>query len=272
LIFFCATPIGNLEDITLRVIRILKEADIIAAEDTRQALKLLNHFGISKNLLSYHHHNRHKAAQRIISLAKEGKSIAVISDSGIPGISDPGSELVILAREKGVEVTLLPGANAALTALVLSGMDTSRFVYEGFMPKDNKDRKKRLQLLKNEQRTTIIYEAPHRLLSTFEDLLQNIGNRKIAIARELTKIYEEVLVVDLENAISHFQKYEPKGEFVLILQGAEISKHDEFQNISIKSHINNYIEGGMDKKEAIKQVAQDRGIPKNEVYKHTIEE
>lgn len=272
MIYFCATPIGNLEDTTLRVIRILKEVDVIAAEDTRQALKFLNHYGISKRILSYHHHNRMYAGQRIIELAKSGKIIAVLSDAGMPGISDPGSDLVRLARENSIPFTLLPGPSAALSALLLSGMDSSRFVFEGFLPKDKKTRKARMQELKCELRTTIIFEAPHRLIATLEELYEAIGNRQITVARELTKLFEEVFVCDLEEAISRFKQRDPKGEIALVLKGAQIEEKDAFLNISVKKHIESYINAGLDKKEAIKQVALDRKMPKSQVYKYTIDD
>ncbi len=272
MIYFCATPIGNLEDITLRALRILKEADFIAAEDTRQALKLLNHYGISKKVFSYHHHNRTYAGQKIIELVKSGKTVAVLSDAGMPGISDPGSDLVCLARENDIPFTLLPGPSAVLSALLLSGMDSSRFVFEGFLPRDKKARKDRLLALKSEWRTTIVYEAPHRLIKTLGELHEELGNRKITVARELTKLFEEVFVCELKEAISRFKECTPKGEITLVLQGAQIEEKDAFSNISVKNHIESYINAGLDKKEAIKQVSLDRKMPKSQIYKYTIEE
>lgn len=270
MIYLCATPIGNLEDITLRVIRILKEVDIVAAEDSRQAAKLMNHLGITKRIVSYHHHNRKIAVQNLINLAIEGKSIAVMSDAGMPGISDPGIEIVQSARENGIQVTVLPGANSALTALVLSGMEISRFVFEGFLPRDNKMRAKVLKAIRYETRTVVFYEAPHRIKETLNDLLKFVGNRNIAIAREMTKIYEEVLCLSIEKALTHFEETVPRGEFVIVLQGAEDVVQDDFSEISLENHIDYYFGLGMDLKEAIKQVAQDRGLPKSEVYKATI--
>lgn len=272
MIYFCATPIGNLEDITLRVLRILREVDVIAAEDTRQALKLLSHYGISKKVFSYHHHNKKHVGQRIVDLAKEGKTIAVLSDAGMPGISDPGSELVQLARENDVSYTVLPGPSAVLSALLLSGMDGKRFSFEGFLPRDKKDRKVRLQELKYELRTSIIFEAPHRLIRTLGDLREVIGNRKIAVARELTKIFEEVFVCDIEEAINRFTEREPKGEIVLVLQGANIEGREVFVDVSIKDHIEEYINAGLDKKAAIKQVALERKMAKSQVYRYTIDD
>lgn len=233
-------------------------------------MKLLNHFGISKKIISYHHHNRIHAGQKIIELAKSGKVIAILSDAGMPGISDPGSELVCLARENGIPVTTLPGPSAVLSALLLSGMDGSRFVFEGFLPKEKKDRKSRLQALKREERTTVIYEAPHRLVATLSELHEELGNRKIAVARELTKFFEEVLVCDLKEAIDVFSQRTPKGEIALVLKGAFMEDINVFLNTPVKKHVEFYIDAGLEKKEAIKQVALDRKMPKSQVYKYMI--
>jgi len=235
-------------------------------------LKLLNYYGISKKIFSYHHHNRTYAGQKIIELAKSGKIIAVLSDAGMPGISDPGSDLVCLARENSIPFTLLPGPSAALSALLLSGMDSSRFVFEGFFPRDKKARKARMQALNRELRTVIIYEAPHRLIATLEELYEEIGNRKITVAREMTKLFEEVIVSDLVEAISRFKQREPKGEIALVLQGAQIEEKDVFFDIPVKKHIESYMKAGLDKKEAIKLVALDRKMPKSQVYKYAIED
>ncbi len=272
-LYICATPIGNLEDITLRALRILKEVDYIAAEDTRHTLKLLNHYGISKPLISYHEHNQRERGQKIIELLMQGHDVALVSDSGMPGISDPGIPLIDLARQNGIPVTVLPGATASIAALVLSGMDTSRFAFEGFLPREKKDREARLEELKREQRTVIIYEAPHRVLATLRDMLDKLGNRKVAVVRELTKVHEEVIILNIEQMLEHFNEHPPKGEMVLILEGCghQDIPDDKAWNISIEEHIRQYMAQGFDKKEAVKQVAKVRGLPKSEVYKHSID-
>jgi len=270
-LYVCATPIGNLEDITLRVLRILKEVDYIAAEDTRHTLKLLNHYGISKPLISYHEHNQRERGQKIIELLMQGHNVALVSDSGMPGISDPGVPLISLARQNGIPVTVLPGPTACISALVLSGMNTSRFVFEGFLPREKKERGARLEELKSEQRTVVLYEAPHRLVATLEDMLDKLGNRRIAVVRELTKVHEEVIILDLEQMLRHFKEHPPKGEIVLILEGcAQQDIQNHTWDISIEDHIRQYMAQGFDKKEAVKQVAKARGLPKSEVYKHSI--
>jgi len=272
-LYICATPIGNLEDITLRALRILKEVNYIAAEDTRHTLKLLNHYGISKPLISYHEHNQRERGQKIIELLMQGHDVALVSDSGMPGISDPGIPLIDLARQNGIPVTVLPGATASIAALVLSGMDTSRFAFEGFLPREKKDREARLEELKREQRTVIIYEAPHRVLATLRDMLDKLGNRKVAVVREMTKVHEEVIILYIEQMLEHFNEHPPKGEMVLILEGCghQDIPDDKAWNISIEEHIRQYMAQGFDKKEAVKQVAKVRGLPKSEVYKHSID-
>jgi len=272
-LYICATPIGNLEDITLRALRILKEVNYIAAEDTRHTLKLLNHYGISKPLISYHEHNQRERGQKIIELLMQGHDVALVSDSGMPGISDPGIPLIDLARQNGIPVTVLPGATASIAALVLSGMDTSRFAFEGFLPREKKDREARLEELKREHRTVIIYEAPHRVLATLRDMLDKLGNRKVAVVRELTKVHEEVIILNIEQMLEHFNEHPPKGEMVLILEGCghQDIPDDKAWNISIEEHIRQYMAQGFDKKEAVKQVAKVRGLPKSEVYKHSID-
>jgi len=272
-LYICATPIGNLEDITLRALRILKEVNYIAAEDTRHTLKLLNHYGISKPLISYHEHNQRERGQKIIELLMQGHDVALVSDSGMPGISDPGIPLIDLARQNGIPVTVLPGATASIAALVLSGMDTSRFAFEGFLPREKKDREARLEELKREHRTVIIYEAPHRVLATLRDMLDKLGNRKVAVVRELTKVHEEVIILYIEQMLEHFNEHPPKGEMVLILEGCghQDIPDDKAWNISIEEHIRQYMAQGFDKKEAVKQVAKVRGLPKSEVYKHSID-
>ena len=270
-LYLCATPIGNLEDVTLRVIRTLKEVDYIVAEDTRHTLKLLNHLDISKPLISYHKYSNEQKEEKILSLLEEGNNIALVSDAGMPGISDPGEELVKIAHKRNIHVTVLPGATAGLSALVLSGLPTSRFVFEGFLPRDKKIRKEILNQLKGEERTIIIYEAPHHLLGTLKDLHEVLGNRRLAVVRELTKIYEEVLHFTLEESVEYYSKNPPKGEFVLVIEGGKKEKEDKwFRDISITDHILAYMDEGLSKKEAIKKVAADRDLPKSQVYKHSI--
>lgn len=274
MLYLCATPIGNLEDITLRVLRILKEVDMIAAEDTRHTLKLLNHFEIRKPLMSYHEHNKREKGKEIVEFVRAGKSIALVSDAGMPGISDPGSDLVLLAIQENIPLTLLPGASAALTSIVLSGLNTERFVFEGFLPKDRKERKKRLNEWKQEIRTIIVYEAPHHLRGTLQELLDTIGDRKIALARELTKIHEEVIRSTLKEAVEFYREHDPKGEFVLLLEGAVIAKDDFSQQenpLDIQSQLLIYIQEGMEKKDAVKKVARERGLHKSMVYPYSID-
>jgi len=271
-LYLCATPIGNLEDITLRCIRILEEADIIAAEDTRQAVKLLNHFKIRKPLISYHEHNKHEKGKEIVELLKTGKNIALVSDAGMPAISDPGEELVRLCIDNSIEMIPLPGPTASLTALIVSGFSTRRFCFEGFLPSNKKERKERLKKLSIETRTIIIYEAPHRLLDTLGEIMEQFGDRRISVSREITKKFEETVRADISDAINIFKERTIKGEFVLIIEGMnekelidiELKKWD---NISIGEHIEMYLQKGIDKKEAIKKVAEDRKLPKKEVYK-----
>ena len=270
-LYLCGTPIGNLEDITLRVLRILKEADCIAAEDTRHTLKLLNYFEIAKPLISYHEHNKRERGPKIISMVQEGQQVAVVSDAGMPGISDPGADLVILARQSGVPVTVVPGPSAALSALVLSGLPTETFVFEGFLPREKKLRRQRLDQLKGEQRTIILYEAPHQLRKLLQDLLETLGDRRIALARELTKLHEEVIPLSLEEAVAYYREVTPRGEFVLVMEGvSETLLQEDYSSISIEDHLLRYIMSGLDKREAVKQVAKDRNIPKSQVYPYSI--
>lgn len=272
MLYLCATPIGNLEDITLRVLRILREADYIVAEDTRHTLKLLNHFEISKPLISYHQHSGRDKAEEVLSLVESGNKVALVSDAGMPGISDPGEELVRMGRERNIPMTILPGPTAGLSALVLSGFPGRRFVFEGFIPRDKRERADILKKLGEEERTIILYEAPHHLSATLKDLIEYLGNRRIAIVRELTKIHEQVLIFDLEDAIEYFSHTAPRGEFVLIVEGRKKEENSEaFEGITIQEHIIRYMEAGLSKKEAIKMVAADRNIAKREVYKHSID-
>lgn len=275
-LYLLATPIGNLEDITLRGIRILKEVDMIAAEDTRQTAKLLNHYDIKKPMISYHEHNKKAKGDEIIELLMEGKTIALVSDAGMPCVSDPGEDLVRLCVERGIEVVPIPGPSASLTALAISGLSTSRFVFEGFLPVKGKERKERLKRLAKEERTIILYEAPHRLLATLKDLKEYMGNPKISISRELTKKFEETLRTDLEGAIEEFGSRTIKGEFVLIIEGKSLEdvreeEEELWEDISIRDHILMHMEKGLSKKEAISLVAKERGISKKEVYNISID-
>lgn len=270
-LYLCATPIGNLEDITLRVLRTLKEVDLIAAEDTRYSRKLLNHYDIKVPLTSYHEHNKVDKARYLIEQLREGKSIALITDAGTPAISDPGEELVKQAYEAGIEVTSLPGPCALITGLTLSGLSTGRFSFEAFLPASKKERARILKELENDTRTLILYEAPHRLQKTLEELYEVLGNRAITIVRELTKIHETVWRTSLEEARQVYESSEPKGEYVLVIEGKSLRElEDEIQSLwedkSISEHMSIYTDKGLDKKEAMKLVAKDRGISKREVY------
>ncbi|WP_394884793.1 16S rRNA (cytidine(1402)-2'-O)-methyltransferase [Clostridium butyricum] len=271
-LYLVPTPIGNLKDITLRALEVLKESDIIAAEDTRQTLKLLNHFEIKKPLISYHKFNEQSKGNEIIELLLEGKNIALVSDAGTPGISDPGSVIVGKCINENIDFEVLPGATAITTALVYSGLDTTKFLFRGFLPRENKDRRLITDELLNSQETLIFYEAPHRLLDTLSYLMDVFGDRKIAVCRELTKLYEEIFRGNLSDAIQNFVNNKPRGEFVLVLEGKKIEdikeeKKQEWINLSIEDHILKYIKDGINKKEAIKLVAKDRELPKSEVYK-----
>lgn len=271
-LYLCATPIGNLEDITFRAVRTLKEVDVIAAEDTRNSIKLLNHFEIKTPLTSYHEFNKYDKAKVLVNRILGGENVALITDAGTPGISDPGEELVRQCYEAGVEVTSLPGAAACITALTLSGLSTRRFVFEAFLPNDKKEKAAILEELRSETRTIILYEAPHRLKKTITELVPILGNRKLTVVKELTKLHENVFLTTLEEALDYYQENEPRGEFVLVIEGKkleEIKKEKEafFQEMDVNEHMKIYLDKGMDKKEAMKAVAVDRGIPKREVYK-----
>lgn len=271
-LYLVPTPIGNLKDITLRALEILKEADVIAAEDTRQTLKLLNHFEIKKTLISYHKFNEQSKSNEIIDLLNEGKNIALVSDAGTPGISDPGSIIVQRCIEKNIDFEVLPGATAITTALVYSGLDTTKFVFRGFLPRENKERKLITDQLMQSQETLIFYESPHRLLDTLEFLLETFGDRRIAVCRELTKMYQEIYRETISQALKYFTENKPRGEFVLVLEGKKLEDIKEEQkeawiNLSIEEHILKYMNDGINKKEAIKLVAKERELPKSEVYK-----
>lgn len=270
-LYLCATPIGNLEDMTFRAVRTLKEADLIAAEDTRNSIKLLNHFDIHTPMTSYHEYNKIEKGRSLVKRLLEGQNIALITDAGTPGISDPGEELVRMCQEAGVPVTSLPGACACITALTLSGLPARRFCFEAFLPTDKKERKMVLEELLEETRTTIIYEAPHRLKKTLKELLETLGNRRLTICRELTKKYETAFATTLKDAVEFYEYQEPKGECVLVMEGRsresmEKERQAEYQEMSVEEHVKFYEDQGMDRKEAMKQAAKDRGVGKREIY------
>lgn len=276
-LYLCATPIGNLEDITYRVVRILKEVDIIGAEDTRNSVKLLNHFEIKTPMTSYHEFNKYDKAKQLVQMMLNGKNVAIITDAGTPGISDPGEELVRQCYEAGIEVSSLPGAAACVTALTMSGQKTRRFCFEAFLPSDKKEKATVLEELKNETRTIVIYEAPHRLVRTLKELKDALGNRSITLCRELTKKYEEADKTTIDGAIEKYNEKEPKGEFVLVIKGKsqeEIKeeKRKHWEDMSIEEHMEYYVNQGNDKKAAMKLVAKDRGVSKRDIYNALIKE
>lgn len=276
-IYLVATPIGNLSDISMRAIETLKNVDIIACEDTRNTIRLLNHFEIKGHLTSYHEYNKIDKAYELCEKVKEGNNIAFVSDAGMPAISDPGYELVDIAYKEGLEVTVVPGASAVVSALAISGISSRRFAFEGFLPADKNEKKEILTELSQESRTLILYEAPHRLLKTLKELFEYMGNRNIAIVREITKLHEEVLRGKLADIIADYEseKIAIRGEYVLVIEGKSLlEKREErqksFEEISIREHYEKYIAEGMDKKEAMKAVAKDRGIQKRDVYKELL--
>ena len=272
-LYICPTPIGNLEDMTYRTIRILNEVDLIAAEDTRHSLKLLNHFEISKPLTSYHEHNKDSKGGYLINKLLDGENIALISDAGMPGISDPGEEIIKEAIENNIEIEVLPGATASITALVGSGLNTAKFAFEGFLDRDKKTRRAQLEEVKEESRTLIFYESPHRLKDTLKDMLKILGNRKIALNRELTKKYQEVIREDIETAINIFDEKEVKGEFVLIVEGftGEKTIENTYDDLNDREYVLKLIEEGMTKKDDIKEVCKDRKLKKDVVYKQVLD-
>jgi 16S rRNA (cytidine1402-2'-O)-methyltransferase len=277
ILYLCATPIGNLEDITFRVVRTLKEVDLIAAEDTRHSIKLLNHFEIKTPMTSYHEFNKIEKAKHLVEQLLAGQNIALITDAGTPGISDPGEELVRQAYLAGIEVTSLPGACAAITALTLSGLSTRRFCFEAFLPTDKKDRQWVLEELKTDTRTIVLYEAPHRLNKTLHELLEALGNRTVTIVRELTKKHETIWQTTLLEAVSTFETQEPRGEYVLVLEGKsqkelEAGRQEQWGAIALNDHMKMYLDRGLNKKEAMKAVAKDRGIGKRDIYQMLIQE
>lgn len=272
-LYLCATPIGNLEDITLRVLNTLREVDLIAAEDTRHSIKLLNHFEIKTPMTSYHEFNKVEKARYLVEKMKEGLNVALVTDAGTPGISDPGEELVRQCYEAGIELTSLPGPAACITALTMSGMATRRFAFEAFLPADKKEKAEVLEELKGETRTIILYEAPHRLIRTLRELLEALGDRRISICRELTKKHETVFRTTFSEALSFYENEEPRGECVLVIEGKsreEIKKEKEqaWESMSIEEHMEQYFSRGTDRKEAMKLVAKDRGISKRDVYQY----
>ena len=265
-LYLCPTPIGNLEDITLRVVRILSEVDLIAAEDTRHTLKLLNHLNIKKPMISYFEHNKLERGEEIIAKLNEGLNVALVTDAGMPAISDPGEVLVSQCIERGISVVPLPGPNAALTALIASGISASRFTFQGFLTMNKRARIEHLEIASKLPDTLIFYEAPHKLKSTLDDMLKHFGNRKIALCRELTKTYEEFIRTDLEGAVKYYEEKSPKGEYVLIIEGYTPDKAEEFEDISLEELYKKYIDSGIDEKEALKKAAKDKGIPKRDAY------
>ncbi len=270
-LYLCATPIGNLGDITLRVLETLERVDIIAAEDTRNSIHLLTHFGIKTPMTSYHEYNKTEKAYQLISRLKEGKDIALITDAGTPAISDPGEVLVRMCQEEGITVTSLPGPAACITALTLSGLPTRRFCFEGFLPSDKKEKKKLLKELASETRTMILYEAPHHLVRTLQELYETLGDRKLTVCRELTKKFETVLPTTLSDALAMYENEAPRGEYVLVIAGKdrEQVKREEQQKwdgMSIEEHVAVYEEQGLSRKDAMKRAASDRGVSKREIY------
>lgn len=270
-LYLCATPIGNLEDITFRVLRTLKEVDLIAAEDTRNSIKLLNHFDIKTPMTSYHEFNKYDKAKYLVEKMLGGTNIALITDAGTPGISDPGEELVKQCYENDIEVTSLPGAAACITALTLSGLSTRRFCFEAFLPTDKKEKAQILESLKNETRTIICYEAPHRLVKTLEELFHTLGDRKITICRELTKKFETAFLTTFKEALEYYETNDARGECVIVIEGRTFQEmveesQEKWNEMPIEKHMDHYLNQGIDKKEAMKLVAKDRGISKREVY------
>ena len=271
-LYIVATPIGNLEDITFRAVQCLKEVDLIACEDTRHSRILLDHYGITTRTTSYHEHNKYDKAAELVLQMQKGVQVAVITDAGTPGISDPGEELVKQAREAGIEVTSLPGASAVVTALSMCGLPSRRFVFEGFLPSEKKERKEALERLEGETRTIVLYEAPHRIRKTLAELLEVLGDRPLRICRELTKKYEEVMPFTIPQAQIYFEQTEPRGEMVLVIEGlsreeAQMQAQKQWDSMSIREHVDSYMAQGMEEKDAMKQAAMDRGVSKRDIYR-----
>ena len=275
-LYLCATPIGNLEDMSYRAVKTLKEADLIAAEDTRHSIKLLNHFEIKTPMTSYHEYNKVDKAKILVEKMLQGVNVALVTDAGTPGISDPGEELVAQAAKAGIEISPVPGPAACICALIMSGLGTRRFCFEAFLPADKKERSVVLDELKNETRTIVIHEAPHHLLKTIKELLEILGDRRISICKEITKKYEDVNRTSIAKAVEYYENNPPRGEYVLVIEGRdrkeiEDMKQRQWDDISVKEHFDMYIEKGMDRKEAMKAVAKDRGMGKREVYSMLLE-
>ncbi|MCM1156377.1 MAG: 16S rRNA (cytidine(1402)-2'-O)-methyltransferase [Roseburia sp.] len=275
-LYLCATPIGNLKDMTPRVIETLQDADIIAAEDTRNSIRLLNHFAIKTSMTSYHEYNKIEKADYLVEQLMQGKNVALITDAGTPAISDPGEVLVQKCQQAGIVVTSLPGASACITALTLSGLSTRRFCFEGFLPADKKEKAEILEELREETRTVILYEAPHHLVRTLQELYDTVGDRKITLCRELTKKFETILPTTLAEALSLYEKEEPRGEYVLVMEGKSRQEIKEaeiraWQEMSVEEHMAYYEKEGMDRKTAMKQVAKDRGVTKREIYQYFLQ-
>ena len=275
-LFLCATPIGNLEDITFRVLRTLKEVDVIAAEDTRNSIKLLNHFEIKTPMTSYHEYNKIEKGHYLVELMQQGQQVALITDAGTPGISDPGEELVAMCHEAGIPVTSLPGPAACITALTISGLSTRRFAFEAFLPSDKKEKAAVLEELKDETRTTILYEAPHRLVRTLEELYQALGERRVTVCRELTKKHETAFVTTLSGALAYYQENDPKGECVIVMEGRsrkemEEEKQQQWETMPLEEHMKIYENQGMSRKEAMKAVAKDRGVSRRDIYQQLLD-
>ena len=270
-LYLVATPIGNLEDMTYRAVRVLEEVDVIAAEDTRNSIKLLNHFEIKTPMTSYHEYNKYDKAKVLVEKMQQGQNVAVITDAGTPGISDPGEELVRQALDAGFEVTPVPGACACISALISSGLSTRRFAFEAFLPYDKKDRARVLEEMKRETRTMVMYEATHKLKKTLAELMETLGDRHITLAREITKKHETIEPMMLSQAIARYEEEDPRGEFVIVIEGLDVKKLEEekkssFEAMSVEEHVQMYVDQGLSKKDAIKQAAVDRGVPKRDVY------
>ncbi len=275
MLYLCATPIGNLGDMTPRVIETLREVDLIAAEDTRNSIKLLNHFEIRTSMTSYHEYNKVEKADYLVEQMRQGKNVALITDAGTPAVSDPGEVLVAKCHEAGIKVTSLPGAAACITALTLSGLSTRRFCFEAFLPADKKEKAAVLEELREESRTIILYEAPHHLLRTLEELLEALGSRRLTLCRELTKKFETVLPTTIADALVLYETEEPRGEYVLVIEGKSLAQKKEerqaaWQSMSIEEHMAYYEKEGIDEKNAMKQVAKDRGVSKREIYQYLL--
>ena len=275
-LFLCAMPIGNLEDITFRVLRTLKEVDVIAAEDTRNSIKLLNHFEIKTPMTSYHEYNKIEKGHYLVELMRQGQQVALITDAGTPGISDPGEELVAMCHEAGIPVTSLPGPAACITALTISGLSTRRFAFEAFLPSDKKEKAAVLEELKDETRTTILYEAPHRLVRTLEELYQALGERRVTVCRELTKKHETAFLTTLSGALAYYQENDPKGECVIVMEGRsrkemEEEKQQQWETMPLEEHMKIYEDQGMSRKEAMKAVAKDRGVSRRDIYQQLLD-